>query len=76
MWLPGLAVRTVEEHRRIVADLIAGRPAVSLPLARAEGLVLAADVVAGLSLPGFDNSAMDGYAVMAADVGSRRPEIR
>ena len=61
-------MRTVEEHQRVVADLIAARPAVRLPLARAEGLILAADVVAGLSLPGFDNSAMDGYAVMTTDI--------
>ncbi len=61
-------MRTVEEHQRVVADLITARPAVRLPLAQAEGLILAADVVAGLSLPGFDNSAMDGYAVMAADI--------
>ena len=66
-------MRTVEEHQRVVADLITARPAVRLPLARAEGLVLAADVVAGLSLPGFDNSAMDGYAVMAADIAEPAP---
>src|SRR5690606_25032910 len=30
--------------------------------------VLAEDVVAPLSLPGFDNSAMDGYAVIAEEV--------
>ena len=28
------------------------------------------EVVAPLSLPGFDNSAMDGYAVLAADVAT------
>ena len=44
------------------------RPPVALPLADALGLVLAADVVAPLPLPGFDNSAMDGYAVLATDV--------
>lgn len=32
------------------------------------GLALAEDVHAGVSLPGFDNSAMDGYAVRAEDV--------
>ena len=32
------------------------------------GLVLADDVIAGLSLPVFDNSAMDGYAVRVEDV--------
>ena len=61
-------MRSVEEHRRVVAGLINPRPPVSLPLADALGLVLADDVVAPLSLPGFDNSAMDGYAVLATDV--------
>jgi molybdopterin molybdotransferase len=61
-------MRSVEEHRRVVADLITRRPPVTLPLADTLGLVLADDVVAPLSLPGFDNSAMDGYAVVADDV--------
>ena len=34
------------------------------------GLVLAEDVVAPLSLPGFDNSAMDGYAVIVDDIAT------
>ena len=63
-------MRSVEEHRRVVAGLINPRPPVSLPLADALGLVLADDVVAPLSLPGFDNSAMDGYAVLATDVAA------
>lgn len=63
-------MRTVEEHQRVVAHLIAPRPAAPVPLAAAQGLVLADDVVAGLSLPGFDNSAMDGYAVLAEDVAA------
>lgn len=61
-------MRSVEEHRRVVAGLITARPPAALPLADALGLVLAEEVVAGVSLPGFDNSAMDGYAVLAADV--------
>jgi molybdopterin molybdotransferase len=61
-------VRTVEEHQRIVAELITARPAVAVGLGDALGLVLADDVVAPLSLPGFDNSAMDGYAVVASDI--------
>jgi len=63
-------MRTVEEHQRVVADLITARAPVPLSLARAEGLVLAADVIAGLALPGFDNSAMDGYAVLAGDIAA------
>jgi molybdopterin molybdotransferase len=45
-----------------------------VPLADAEGLALADDVVAPLSLPGFDNSAMDGYAVTADDVAAATDE--
>jgi molybdopterin molybdotransferase len=47
--------------------MIRARPAVAVALAGAQGLVLADDVVAGLALPVFDNSAMDGYAVRAED---------
>src|SRR3984957_11101853 len=39
----------------------------SLELSDAEGCVLAEDVTAAVSLPSFDNSSMDGYAVVAAD---------
>jgi len=67
-------MRTVAEHRRVVAGLIIAKPSVPLPLAETLGLVLADDVVAPLSLPGFDNSAMDGYAVVADDVAAATPE--
>jgi molybdopterin molybdotransferase len=67
-------MRSVEDHRRVVAELITPRSAASVPLADALGLVLAEDVVAALSLPGFDNSAMDGYAVVADDVAAATPE--
>ena len=43
-------------------------PAFPQPLMEALGLALAEDVVAPISLPSFDNSAMDGYAVVAEDV--------
>jgi molybdopterin molybdotransferase len=67
-------MRSVEEHRRVVADLITRRAPVTLPLADTLGQVLADDVVAPLALPGFDNSAMDGYAVIADDVAAATPE--
>lgn len=67
-------MRSVEEHRAVVAGLIGARPAASMAPADALGLVLAADVVAGLSLPVFDNSAMDGYAVLATDVADASPD--
>jgi putative molybdopterin biosynthesis protein len=37
-----------------------------VPLARALGRVLASDVVAGVDVPGFDRSSVDGFAVQAA----------
>ncbi|HLU56768.1 MAG TPA: gephyrin-like molybdotransferase Glp [Pseudonocardia sp.] len=59
--------RTVDEHRAVVAALLDPMPAEDVPVVHARGRVLAADVVAGVALPSFDNSAMDGYAVRAAD---------
>lgn len=40
----------------------------AIPTARADGRVLAADVVAPLDLPPFDNSQMDGFALRHADL--------
>lgn len=39
-----------------------------VPTPRADGRVLAADVVAAVDLPAFDNSAMDGFALRHADL--------
>ena len=61
-------MRTVEEHARVIAGLLAPTGPESLPLAEAVGLVLARDLVAPIDLPPFANSAMDGYAVRAVDV--------
>ena len=52
---------------RILAT-VSPLPAFPQPLMEALGLALAEDVVAPISLPSFDNSAMDGYAVVAEDV--------
>ncbi|OBJ82278.1 gephyrin-like molybdotransferase Glp [Mycobacterium asiaticum] len=67
-------MRSVTEHQRVVAELIQRRPAVSAGLADALALVLAEDVTAPLSLPVFDNSAMDGYAVRAEDTAAATPD--
>ncbi|WP_099184543.1 gephyrin-like molybdotransferase Glp [Mycobacterium kansasii] len=67
-------MRSVAEHQFIVTDMIRARPAVTVALSEAQGLVLAADVIAPLSLPVFDNSAMDGYAVRAEDTAGATAE--
>jgi molybdopterin molybdotransferase len=61
-------VRTVEEHQAVVAALIGGLAEEEVALAAAHGRVLARDVRAAVALPGFDNSAMDGYAARWAEV--------
>jgi molybdopterin molybdotransferase len=63
-------MRTVAEHQTIVAGLISAPPPRRVPLADAAGRVLAEDVRASRPLPAFDNSAMDGYAVLAADIAT------
>ena len=67
-------MRSVDEHQRVIAGLIIARAPAAVNTAEAVGLVLAADVVAPLSLPVFDNSAMDGYAVRAGDITAAGPD--
>ncbi|SDO08096.1 molybdopterin molybdotransferase [Halomonas shengliensis] len=45
----------------------------TLPLEQAAGRVLGETVTARLDVPGFDNSAMDGYALDHRDAGGRLP---
>jgi molybdopterin molybdotransferase len=75
-------MRTVDDHRRDVTALVVdgvreSLGAETLPLTGAAlttdpaayaHRVLASDIVAPSSLPAFDNSQMDGYAVQAADL--------
>jgi molybdopterin molybdotransferase len=58
---------TVEQHQSAILAALTPLPPVSAELADAEGSVLAEDVTAAVSLPSFDNSSMDGYAVQAKD---------
>ncbi|MEI2778851.1 MAG: gephyrin-like molybdotransferase Glp [Tetrasphaera sp.] len=61
-------MRSVAEHRDAILAALGPLPTITLPLDACLGLVTVADVVAAVDLPGFDNSAMDGYAVRSADV--------
>ncbi|MDQ1750847.1 MAG: molybdopterin molybdotransferase, partial [Pseudonocardiales bacterium] len=63
-------MRTVAEHQTIVAGLISAPAPRRVPLADAAGRVLTEDLRAARPLPAFDNSAMDGYAVLAADIAT------
>ena len=54
--------------RAIVLQTIQSGPTETVPHAAALNRVLARDIVSQINLPPFDNSAMDGYAVIAADL--------
>ena len=59
---------TASEALQIVLENAPRLEAVEAPLLESLGGVLAAPVAADIDLPPFDKSAMDGYAVRAADV--------
>ena len=61
---------SVEEAREQVFSRIDVLEPERVPLLGALGRVLAEDVISDIDVAPFDNSAMDGYAVRAADVAS------
>jgi molybdopterin molybdotransferase len=65
----------LEEAQAEVLAACRPRPAVEVDLAGALGLVLAGPVRAAEAVPPFRNTAMDGYAVRAADVASASREV-
>lgn len=65
---------SVEEHLNRVLGLVKPLSPVAAPLASALGRTLAVDIVARVDVPGFDNSAMDGYAVLRSDVVDARED--
>jgi molybdopterin molybdotransferase len=67
-------LRTVAEHQQRITGLLGTLAPTAVPMAEAQGLVLAEAVVAAEALPSFDNSAMDGYAVRAEDIATATAE--
>ena len=61
---------SVDDYREGILAGLEPLDPITLPLADSHGCVLAEDVVAQWPLPSFDNSSMDGYAVIAGDVSS------
>jgi molybdopterin molybdotransferase len=58
---------SIEEALELVLDGLSALGAESVPIAEAHGRVAAEPVRSALDLPPFDRSAMDGYALRAAD---------
>ncbi len=58
---------TFEKARSIILDNVSPLGVERLPLLDSLGMVTAEDIVAPWDMPSYDNSAMDGFAVRAAD---------
>ncbi|BBY13819.1 molybdopterin molybdenumtransferase [Mycobacterium marseillense] len=56
-----------EQQARITAAAVAPRP-IRVAIAEAQGLLCAEEVVTERPMPGFDQAAIDGYAVRSVDV--------
>ncbi len=67
-------LRSLEDHRDYLLSCVNELPAFGQQLLDAVDLAICEEVISPVSLPGFDNSAMDGYAVRAQDVASASVE--
>jgi molybdopterin molybdotransferase len=68
-------VLSVADAARAVIQRVPRLASEVIPLDAACGRILATNVVAARALPGFDNSAMDGYAARAADLPGTLPVV-
>ena len=71
---PAGDLQSVDEYLAEISAAITPLAPRELSLADAEGATAAADITAAYALPPFDNSAMDGYAVLAADLAGASAE--
>ena len=68
------AMISVEEARARILDAVERLAPETKHVAQAHGQVLAEDVVSPVTIPPLDNTAMDGYAVRAADTNGASAE--
>ena len=72
--MTSIPLLSVEAALRSILARVEPLPSRSVSIDEALGLVLAADILSTENLPPFPNSAMDGFAVLAADVASASRE--
>ncbi|MET8893516.1 molybdotransferase-like divisome protein Glp [Streptomyces albogriseolus] len=65
---------SVDEHLDDILATVRPLDPIELNLLDAQGCVLVEDITVPVSLPPFDNSSMDGYAVRVADVAGASEE--
>ncbi len=73
---PSAPLLPVDDARRRIVAAMVPTPPETISLAQAAGRVLAADVVARVTQPPADVSAMDGYAVRGADVSDAPTRLK
>ncbi|MFI6462592.1 gephyrin-like molybdotransferase Glp [Streptomyces sp. NPDC050528] len=66
---------TVDEHLEDILATVRPLEPIELQLLDAQGCVLVEDITVPVSLPPFDNSSMDGYAVRVTDVAGASEEF-
>jgi molybdopterin molybdotransferase len=69
------ALLTLEEAQRLVLARVERLPSERVGIAAAAGRVAAEDALARVDLPPFASSAMDGFAVRAADLPATLPVV-
>ena len=69
-------IPVAEALARVLASVSGPVEAETVPLARAAGRTLAADIAATRTQPPFPASAMDGYAIRSADAGVAGATLR
>ncbi|MCZ6514098.1 MAG: hypothetical protein O6857_09240, partial [Nitrospinae bacterium] len=69
-----MAMIQVDEARDIILSKIKPKGLEKVSIEEALGRVLAENIIARSNNPPMDNSAMDGYAVIAADIQSATPD--
>jgi len=69
-----VALIDIETARSLVLQRVRATEPEDVPLRAAGERRLAATAVAAVDVPGFDNSAMDGFAVRAADTAGAAPD--
>ena len=66
---------SVDDHLALVLDAVAPLDAYAVPLSAARGRTLREPVTAMVDIPVFDNSAMDGFAVLFDDVANASARV-
>jgi len=59
---------SVEQAKSTISNSCKVKPIIKVDLLSAVGFILAENIIAKISIPGFDNSAMDGYAIQHNDI--------